>query len=328
MAILGRTDHAYAAPDGSKSGLIPHEYSTEIIQSAREQSLALSTFRNIPMSTSVRHMPVLDALPTAYWVNGEPGTDGTGGEKATTDQIWKGVVLTAEELAAIVVIPEAMLEDSSIDLWGQITPRLGEAIGKALDLAVFAGTNKPTSWPAAIVPGALAASQQVNTGGAATPADLADYDAAFTFLEEDGHSAERIYANQAQKGVYRTLNTSTGALIYLSDVRDDGRVDSLYSVPITYDRMGVMGATTEAIVGDPSFALLGTRTDIEYKVLTEATIDISAALDGTAMVNLAQQDAVGLRVRARFGYAVANPVTHLQTTEADRYPFATIVRSV
>lgn len=325
MPLISRTDNQYAAPDGSKSGLIPTEYATEIIQAATESSLALSSFRQVRMPTQVSHLPVLDALPVATWVTGEPNdTDGSGGEKTPTEQAWKGLVLTAEELAAIVPIPEAVLEDSSIDLWAEVTPRLGEAIGYALDSAVFPGTNKPTSWPAAIVPAAISASQRVQNA-LGTAADAADYDAAIAYVEEDGYFPSRIYASMDQRSVFRTI----GAPNYLTDIRDDGRVDSVYGVDITYDRMGGLNSlpatyNVKAVIGDPRMAILATRTDMQFKLLEEATIDISAAQDGSAMVSLAQQDMVALRVRARFGFAVANPVTRLQSVAASRYPFSVI----
>lgn len=324
MAIISRSDNAYAAPDGSKSGLIPVGYSNDIIQAATENSLALSNFRRVRMPVAVQHLPVLDALPIAKWVSGEPNdTDGTGGKKSPTEQLWKGLVLTAEEIAAIVPIPEAVLEDSSIDLWAEVTPRLGEAIGAALDAAVFSGQDKPTSWPTAIVPAAIAASHRTqNALGVA--ADAADYNATIAFVEEDGFFVSRIFAAMDQRAIFRGFGADT----YLTSVRDDGRVDSIYGIDVEYDRMGGLNASAsynvKAVVGDPSMAILGTRTDIQYKLLDQATIDISAAQDGSAMVSLAQQDMVALRVRARFGFAVANPVTKLQSVAANRYPFAIV----
>lgn len=324
MPLISRVANQYASPDGSRSGLIPIGYSNDIIQAATEASLALSTFRQVRMPTAVQHLPVLDALPVAKWVSGEPNdTDGTGGEKSPTSQVWKGLVLTAEEIAAIVPIPEAVLEDSSIDLWAEITPRLGEAIGAKIDAAVFSGQDKPTSWPAAIVPAAIAASQRVqNALGVA--ADAADYNAALAYVEEDGFFPTRVYASMDQRAIFRGI----GAPNYLTDIRDDGRVESVYGLDIMYDRIGGLNASAsynvKAVLGDPSMAIIATRTDMQYKVLEEATIDISAAQDGSAMVSLAQQDMVALRVRARFGFAVANPVTMLQSVAANRYPFAVI----
>ena len=303
---------------GDTPGFIPTAYALEIIQEAAKSSLALSTFRQVRIPTKSNNLPVLDVLPTAKWVTGEPtAADETGGQKSVTDQQWKGLVLTAEEIATVVVIPEAVLEDSSINLWAEVTPRIAESIGKAIDLAVFTGTDKPTSWPAAIIPAALAAG---NAHVAATP-DQADYNSAFALVEADGYPVNRVYSPLTEKANYRGWNAA-GIPIYLNDIRSDGMVSSIYGVPISYDDFGALGGVP--VMGDPSKAIIGTRTDMQVKVLTEATLDVSAAQDGSAMVNLAQQDSVGLRVRARFAFAVANPVTHVQPTAADRYPFATI----
>jgi len=320
MPIISRSDNAYAAPDGSKSGLIPHEFSAQIIESAREQSAALSTFRQVNMPMGVQHLPVLTALPVATWVTGEPNdTDGTGGEKTPTEQLWGGLVLTAEEIAAIVVIPEATLEDASVNLWDEITPRIGEAVGLAIDAAVFAGTNAPASWPSDIYTAAIAAG---NVTVAAAP-DEASYDAAIADVEGDGYFPEQVFAKISQRSVFRSMNAS-GVPTYLSEIRGDGRVDSIYGIDIRYDRLAALHANNFAVVGDPSMAIIGTRVDLQYKFLSEATLDLSAAQDGSAMVSLAQQDAVGLRVRGRFAFAVANPVTHLESVGANRYPFAVV----
>ena len=318
--LIDRPGMQYPAPDASRSGLIPIQYASEIIESAVHQSMALNTFRRVTMPTGITHLPVLDVLPVAKWVTGEPtDADTDGGQKAATQMAWKGLVLTAEEIAAIVVIPEAVLEDSSIDLWGEISPRLAEAIGIALDLAVFPGTDKPASWPTAIVPGAVAAG---NTTTDATP-DQATYNTAFGQVEGDGYMVEAIYAKISEMSNFRGWNAN-GVPIYLSDLRDDSRVDSVYGVRILYDRANVLGATTTAVLGDPTQAILGVRRDIEFKFLSEATIDVSAALDGSALIHLAQQDSVALRVRARFAFQVANPVNRMQPTAANRYPFAVI----
>ena len=86
---------------------------------------------------------MLSALAQAYWVNGDTGL------KQTTEMAWAGVTLEAEELAAIVPVPEAVVDDADFDLWGEVQAGLAEAVGLALDAAVFAGTNKPASWPTA-----------------------------------------------------------------------------------------------------------------------------------------------------------------------------------
>jgi len=324
MPIIERAD--LVAHDGPPTGpgLIPIEYSTEIIQAATEASVAMQTFRTMRMPTGVTNLPVLAALPNVGWVNETPLT-GSGSEatvKPATEQGWENVVLTAEELAAIVVIPEAVLEDSTVNLWAEITPRLGEAIAMKVDEVCFfggsAGHPKPATFADGLYTQALAAGQ-VADGGAIVD----DFNTAFGYVESAGFDVSDVYGSRLIKTSLRGQKDSTGAPIYLESFRDDGRTDQIYGASINY----VAGqawdsALALSVLGDADCAILGIRTDMQTKVLDQASIDISAAKDGSQMVNLAQQDLVALRVRFRFAFAVANPVNVL--AESAGFPFAAV----
>ena len=67
--VINRTDLA---------GLIPEETAREILQGAVAESAVLRMARRLPnMGSKTLAMNVLDALPTAYFVNGEANnTDG------------------------------------------------------------------------------------------------------------------------------------------------------------------------------------------------------------------------------------------------------------
>ena len=148
--------------DRSKlSGLIPEPVTREIIQGAVAESAVLRMARRLPnMSSKTQVLNVLDALPTAYFVNGE-ATSGTADSKASlknvTNMAWDQKKIHAEEIAVIVPIPEAVLDDSTYDIWGEVRPRLSEAFGKVIDKAILYGTNKPTSWRDGLVPSATTA---------------------------------------------------------------------------------------------------------------------------------------------------------------------------
>src|SRR5215471_12730822 len=155
------------------AALIPEEYSREIITHLPTESAALTMFRQLPMGRAQHRIPAESALAVAYWVAGDTGI------KQTSEVNWANLYLNAEELAVIVTIAEAVLDDVDYDLWAAIRPSITEAIGRALDAAVFFGTNKPASWPAAIQPAAVAAGNSATTGAtAATGGIMGDLSAA------------------------------------------------------------------------------------------------------------------------------------------------------
>lgn len=119
--------------------LIPKDVAGELIAAATGESGALTLFRNVQLSTKLATMPVLAALPVAYWVAGDTGL------KQTTEAAWAGLSLTAEEIACIVPIPEAVIDDASFDVWGQLRDPLAEAIAVTLDAAAIGGINKPAA---------------------------------------------------------------------------------------------------------------------------------------------------------------------------------------
>ena len=91
--------------------LIPEERSREILAAVPEQSIAMRLMRRLPdMSSKTRSIPVASSLPSAEFINGDMGL------KPTTDMGWENVRLTAEEIAAIVVIPENVLDDSDFKI--------------------------------------------------------------------------------------------------------------------------------------------------------------------------------------------------------------------
>jgi hypothetical protein len=147
--------------------LVPEQVSQEVIKAVTQESAALQLCRNARMSSKVFRQPVLSTLPVAYWVEGEPGL------KQTTAAAWKGVELIAEEIASILPIPQAVVDDSGYPIWDEVRPAMAESVAQKLDAAVFAGDEKPGSWPEAIIPAAIDAGNevpfQVRPAGAATP---------------------------------------------------------------------------------------------------------------------------------------------------------------
>jgi HK97 family phage major capsid protein len=76
------------------------------------------------------------------------------------------------------------------------------------------------------------------------------------------------------------------------------------------------GRNVQAVAGDFTKVVIGVRQDVTYKVLDQAVITDE---HGAVVLNLAQQDAVALRVVFRVGYAVANPINYINESLKDSH---------
>lgn len=292
--------------------LIPEDVASGVIEAAVEASAVMSLFPRVPMSSNQQRMPALAALPVAYFVNGDTGL------KQTTEMAWENKYLNVEEIAAIVPIPEAVLDDSGFDVWGTIQPRLAEAIGRALDAAIFFGTNKPATWPADVAAAALAAGN-IYTRGTSTAAQggiAEDINQVMALVEGDGFDVNGFVTKTTMKSRLRGARATDGQKLL------DVSTGTLEGEPIVYAMKGLWptgSLVAELIAGDWSQMLFGVRQDLTYKILDQAVIQ-----DGSGVIqyNLAQQDMVALRVVFRCAWEQANPLNYENTTEATRNPFA------
>jgi len=304
--VISRTDAA---------GTIPVEYSNELINMvATEGSHVMRLGRRLAnMSRYQKVLPVLSALPTAYFVSGDTGL------KQTSEVNWADKNLYAEELAVIVPIPESVLDDQNIDVWAEIRPHIVEALGRSIDLAVLYGTNKPSTWPTAIQTAAASASHDVSR---ASFDDLYQAvlgtDGMFSLVEQDGFMVTGTIAHLSMKGKMRDVRSSAGVPIFNRDPAQAGSY-MLDGAPCYFPTNGAGSSTYWMISGMWSHLVYAMRQDITFKILTEAVIQDAS---GSIIYNLAQQDMVALRVVMRLGFQLPNPINRVQETEANRYPFA------
>ncbi|GAA2618785.1 phage major capsid protein [Actinomadura fulvescens] len=294
--------------DASNDPLVPESVSAEVIKEMPKSSAVLQLARRAAMSTKSNRQPVLSVLPTAYWVNGDSGM------KQTTREDWTNVTLVAEELAAIVPVPEAYVDDAQVPVWDEVRPSLAEALGRALDLAAIFGMNKPATWPSDIYTGAVAAGNTQAPGS-----DLGQSVAHLArTITKDGFGVNGFATAPGFGWELMGFRNAQGNPIYQPDPTGEfaGR---LYNRPASEVDNGGWDATKASLIaGDWSKAVIGVRQDITFKVFTEGVISDDT---GKVILNLMQQDSIALRVVARFGFAVANPATALNPNAATRWPF-------
>lgn len=285
--------------------IIREQVASNIFQDAPKHSVFLSMAKKLPKMTSNQtRMRVLDFLPTAYWVNGDTGM------KQTTRQAWDNVFINAGELAVIVPISDAVLSDAEFDIFGEVTPRVMEAIGQKVDAAVIFGDNRPAEWGLDII------SRARQAGNNVSPTTGKDYydlilgeNGVFSKVEDDGYGVTGALAPMNFKSKLRGLRDKTGQPIFKSNMQDVARY-SLDGAAITFPENGAFYANiAQLVVGDFSQAVYAIRQDITVKILDQGVIQDQDTKE--IIYNLAQQDMTALRIVFRMGWALPNPATRL-----------------
>ena len=303
------------------SGLIPEPVTREIMQGAIAESAVLRMGRRLAnMSSKTQTINVLDALPSAYFVNGEATGDGAGDAfKQTTKMAWDKKKLYAEEIAVIVPIPEAALDDADYDIWGEVKPRLTEAFGKVIDAAILFGTNKPSTWRTGVVPAAVAAGNGVPISSDIF-SDIMGENGLISKVELDGFNPNGVMSAIQMRGKLRGLKDTTGQPIFKSDMQGATRY-GLDGMDMYFPMNGAFDpAQAQMIVGDWSQLVYAIRQDMTFKIFTEGVIQDPTTKAIT--YNLMQNDMVALRAVMRLGWEIANPVNAYNVGKADPFPFS------
>lgn len=287
---------------------VPDEVSNAVIKAVPEKSIFMERAQKVRMASGTGTQPVMTGLPEAHWVSGDSGL------KQTTMAKWNNTTITAEELAVLVPIPDALINDSKIPLWAEIQPKLVEAIAVKLDSACMYGVEKPVSWPTALMPAAIAASNVVAPSG-----DLmVDIGTLGKAISNDGFAMDGFVAPDGYAWSLRTARDGNGRPIY----EGDGK--SVYSVRLDQSRT-FPTAAAHLLAVDWTSVVMGMRQDMTWNLFNQMVVNDE---DGRVIYNAAQQDGHVLRVVIRVGYNVAIPVIRgalgAQVAPANRYPAAVL----
>lgn len=322
----------------------PEDFIADAIQQdLAANSLVLSSGVNrVPLARGQARFPVQTLLPQAFFVAGEPvnplAKPPTAGLKQTTRAAWANKYINVEELAVLVPVPDAVLEDSSFDIFGRLRPQIAAALGDAIDNAILFGTNKPTSWDMGdgstangIVQVAVAKTQIIRSAApyaTATHDWYGDIVAVGRKLADMGIPLTAFVGDSTLQWDLMGVRDTMGRPLFAAPDGSDGGLASILGRPFVYLDSGfwptVTGANTGyfLIAGDWANSLMiGMRRDMTFEVFSEGVITDNT---GAIVANLMQQDMKVLRVTMRLGATVANPVNRRALNKnltANLYPF-------
>lgn len=280
------------------AGEIPATFSEAIVGDVETRSTALALGRRVPTTTRDSRIPILSSTPDAYFVTGDNGL------KQTSAATFDSTPLIAEEIAVIIMIPDSVIADSEFGLWEALRPLVARAFARRLDRAVIFGEEKPASWPAGMVPQAIAAANFVPRTA----------DPVVDLLAAAENVASREYNPTA--AAVRT-GWQYGAASTRADAFTGSPVGASQAFPLSVAGLPIMtdpvywdATAADVIVAAWDHVLIGVRSDITFDFSNSAVIQDE---NGAIVNNAWQRDSTSMRAVMRVGYHLAQPVTQSGT---------------
>lgn len=311
---------------------LPETVANEIIKDVVEESAALQLGNTFRMRAFQHRMRVLKAFADAYWLHGDTDDTrkgkGTGSQKDKDSAVksrtaleWDNVFITPEEIAVLVPVPDAWMDDSDIT-WEEIRSEVVRAFSRKVDEAIFFGAGGvPPSFGSGLVPDAVAVGNVVTVGEGVpneggpndTQRDLAlDIATLGERLDGQGYDLSGFATYRSFKWRLRRMRDQEGQPILQER---DGQF-TLYDEPLREVGNGSWDRDQAVLIGGEWDKLvIGIRQDITFRVFDQAVLTDPST--GEVVYNAVEQDGKVLRAVMRIGYAVPNPVKVL----GGLYPF-------
>ena len=268
-------------------GFVPKEQADEIIKKTVRGSSVIRLSRLESMTSDTKKIPVMTNGAGAYWV-------GEGQRIGTSGATWIFPELKAKKLGVIIPVTKEKLNDATIDVFTELQDSISEAFYESFDAAALFGFNSPFS--SNILGGC--AKVDISSGNF----DIAASDV-MAKIEEAGYDVDGFAAKIGVKNSLRKLRDANGAPIFIAGTDQN----ELYGQPIEFVRNGAWkDDQAELIAGEWKYSLVGIRDDIEYEILTEATLQNTLDADGKPL-SLAEQDMVAIKATMRIAYLCVKP---------------------
>ena len=264
-------------------GTVPLEISREIIKNVINQASILKVCKIEPMTSDKKTLPHLTDSGSAAWVK-------EGEQIETTIPTFDYPQLKACKLAVIVPVTNEKVNDSVVSVMEEVKQAIADAFATAIDKACIFGINSPfdTNLIDAI------GSNKIEGTNSLTD----NISQAMGLVENNKYNCSNILMGVSQKIALRGITNSGSYKGYIT-------LSNAFDTPIEYVR-DWDNTKALSIVGDFSKAVIGTRENIDYKVLDQATITTGTGEDAKT-INLAQNDMIAIKATMRLGFVVVEP---------------------
>ena len=293
MAAYTTPNTVAQTKDTMFSGFLEPEVSQDYFTEIEKVSIVQQIARKIPMGPTGVRIPHWTGDVTAKWV-------AEGEQKPVTKGDFTKQDIAPYKIATIFAASSEVVRANPLNYLNTMRVKVAEAIALAFDSAVLGGLNSPFG----------------NCIGDTTKAvGLADnaYGAlnqGLSLLLEDGKKwTGTLFDNLAEpilNGSVDLVNRPLFIEATYTDINAPFRSGRVLGRP-TYISDHVASGDTVGVMGDFSQVIWGQVGGISYDVSDQATLDLSAAGDGSGIVSLWQNNLVAVRVEAEFAALVNDP---------------------
>ncbi len=271
------------------TGFVPVEQAKEIMKDVARGSSILRLSRVEPMKSDTKKFPVMTDGPGAFWV-------GETERIKTSVATWIFPEMNAKKLAVIVPVTKEKINDTTINVFGELKPAIAEAFYTAIDAACLFGTNSPF---AKNILGVATNGGNIvalgTNGDGKLDLDISDV---MALIEDAGQDVNGFAAHYGMKNSLRKLRDGNGAPLFAQGINQN----EFYNNPIEFVRNGAWNKEkAEVIAANWNYSLVGIREGIEYEILREATLQSVTMEDGQPL-SLAENDMIAIKATMRLGF--------------------------
>lgn len=272
----------------AKTGAIPINISENILTEVKNGSAAMKLAKQVPMTKPVEQFTYMTGVG-AYWVDEAQRIE-------TSKPTFVKAEMTSKKMGVIIPTTKENLRYSVTDFFSLMRAEIAEAFHKKFDQAVFTGVESPYKWD--ILKSATTANNLVPE----TKNKYDDLNLAIAKLEEEDLEANGIATIRKQRVKYRATKDENGMPIF--NTATTNGVDDILGLPIAYTPKTSFGESKVGeLVGDWNYAYYGILQNIEYEILTEATLTTVTDEEGNPL-SLAERDMAAIKATFELGFMV------------------------
>ena len=267
-------------------GFVPEEIAPGIMDEIARGSSILQLSEVKQMKSDTMKFQVWADKPGAYWV-------GESERINTSKASWIFPEMHAKKIAVIIPVTKEKLNDTTIDVFGELKPQIAEAFYTAIDKACLFGTASP--FEKNVLGVATEASNVITRNTQSLDLDISDVMAE---IEDKNLDPNGFVGHYGIKKELRNLRDANGNQLAVLGMKEN----SLYDLPLSFSRNGGFDkAQAELLCGDWSKSIVGIREGIEFEILTEATLQSVTMTDGKPL-SLAENDMIAIKATMRLAY--------------------------